>query len=216
MTLKKIIIVLLLLLIAAPVLNAQIHGLSVTNTAEPAEKGLMQIMGCAVKSENSTLLGGRFAYRLSSRILLSFDLGTYDTEYASAETMGQFGVLYSLPLDLPFDLAVRSTLIPYVASYEHYVEFTFSLLASRYLDSNSNWAIYGSIGTDYQKWELILALDPVLAAYLGQDTYVDKGDQTDAAFSIGITRRLFSKARLFVEAAHIKDFYGGTGIRFDL
>ncbi|MCP4726905.1 MAG: hypothetical protein GY863_17830 [bacterium] len=217
MLLRQILIGLVLIFSLTPILNAQIHGLSVSDTADPAGKGNMQIMGCTVQSENSSMYGGRFAYGISDRFLLFMDIGSYDHEKAlKTETMGQFGLRYSLPVDLPFDLAVRSTIIPYIASYEHYVELTLSLLVSRYLDSDSNWGIYGSVGVDYQEWELEMSLDPVQAAMYGQDTYIDVGDQTDISFSLGFTRRLFGTTRLFIEAAHVKDFFGGAGIRFDL
>ncbi|MFC1538517.1 hypothetical protein ACFL6H_03760, partial [Candidatus Latescibacterota bacterium] len=123
---------------------------------------------------------------------------------------------YTLPVDLPFDLAIRSTAIPYIASYEHYVEFTFSLLASKYLDSKSNWAVYGAVGIDRQWWELEVPLDAVTAAYLGQDSYVDRGNRTDIAVSVGISRKLYGPSRIFIETSKNNENYTGAGIRFEL
>ncbi|MFC1493454.1 hypothetical protein ACFL6O_05780 [candidate division KSB1 bacterium] len=209
MLIKQCIIGLFLFFCSTSVLNAQIHGLSVSDTADPAGNGIMQIMGCTVQSENSSMYGGRFAYGISDRFLLFTDIGSYDHEKASStETIAQAGMRYSLPVDLPVDLAVRATIIPYIASYEHYIELTFGLLISRYLDSGMNWAIYGSAGVDYQQWELELSL--------GQYTYIDKGDQTDLSLSLGITRRITGKTRLFLEVANVKDLFGCAGIRFDL
>ncbi|MFC1477152.1 hypothetical protein ACFL6L_01680 [candidate division KSB1 bacterium] len=162
------------------------------------------------------MYGGRFAYGISERLLIFTDVGRYSTEYADPEIMAQPGIRYTLPVDLPLDLAVRSTVIPYVASYEHYIELTLSLLASRYLDTASIWAVYGSVGVDYQQWELKLALDPMLAALTGQDTYIDKGDKTDAIFALGASRKLTDAACLFVEIAHVDDFFSSAGIRLDL
>jgi len=206
----------LIFLFSTSVMNAQIHGLSVSDLADPAGKGMKHLMGFTSKGENSSSYCGRFAYGISERILLFTDIGTYKHELASAETMAQFGLRYSLPFEIPFDLAVRTTLIPYIASYEHYVELTMSLLASRNLDSKSKWSIYGGLGVDFQEWELEMALDPVQAAYLGQDTYTDKGDQTDPVFFIGTFYKLMDKIRIFIETAHVKEFYGNIGIRFDL
>ena len=207
---------LMLFLGAVPVVNAQVTGLSIADTSEPAGKGRISIMGITIHGENSSLYGGRLAYGIGERLLLFTDIGSYDTEYADAETMGQFGVRYTLPVDLPFDLAVRGTAIPYVASYEHYVELTLNLLASRYLDADSNWAVYGSLGAVHQQWELELALDPVQAAQLGQDTYVDKGDDAKFSAVLGATRKLPGAFRLFAEVAHVDDFFWCAGLRFDI
>ncbi|MFC1555944.1 hypothetical protein ACFL67_02565 [candidate division KSB1 bacterium] len=214
MKLKKLVTGLFLLMSSTSLLNAQIHGLSVADLAEPPGKGVVHVMGSAIESENSSLLGGRLAYGITKRILLFTDIGNYKTQYASDEIMVSAGIRYSLPVDLPFDIAVRTTVIPYVASYEHYVELNLGLLVSRYLDSNKNWAVYGSAGTNYQQWNLELALDPVTAALLGQSTYTDEGDQNDIAYSIGVTFRLIGTARLFLEAAHVADTYGCAGVKF--
>ena len=198
----------LLLICASSTLNAQIHGLSITDTADSPGKGAIHIVGSTFVAETSSLYGGRLAYGVSERLLVFTDFGVHDADYFDPEFLGQAGMRYTLPLNLPFDLAVRATTIPYISSYEHYVEFTLSLLASRYLDSDSNWAIYGNVGIDRQWWELKIPY--------GQYSYVDKGNKTDLAISLGTSRKLFGTSRLFIEAAHIDEFYYCAGIRFEL
>ena len=216
MVLKHCFIGIILFFVASSTVNAQIHGLSVTDTAHPPGKGSIHVVGSAFEAETSSLYGGRLAYGLSERILVFTDIGVHDADYFDPEFLGQIGMRYTLPVNLPFDLAVRSTAIPYISSYEHYVEFTFGLLASRYLDSDSNWAIYGNVGIDRQFWELVVPFDKETAVLYGQDSYTDKGNKTDFAISLGISRKLFGASRLFLEIADIDEFYGCAGIRYDL
>ena len=197
-------------------MNAQIHGLSIVDTADSPGKGTMHVVGNTFVAETSALYGGRFAYGVTERLLVFTDMGVHDADYFDPEFLGQAGMRYTLPLNLPFDLAVRATTIPYIASYEHYVEFTLGLLASRYLDSDLIWAVYGSTGLDRQWWELIVPFDPQTAAQYGQDSYIDKGNRTDILFSLGISRKLTNSSRFFLEAAKIDEFYGCSGIRFEL
>jgi|GEM_PF-4143798 hypothetical protein len=196
--------------------HAQIHGLSITDTAEPPGKGAVHIVGSAFEAETSSLYGGRIAYGISDRLLVFTDLGVNDVDRFDPEFLGQAGMRYTLPVNLPFDLAIRSTAIPYIASYEHYVEFTVSLLASKYLDSKSNWAVYGAIGLDRQWWELEVPLDAATAAFTGMDTYVDKGNKTDVMATFGISRRLYGASRFFIEIADLSERYTCAGIRFEL
>ena len=178
MVLSRCLFGLLLLIGAASTANAQIHGLSVTDTANPPGKGSLHIVGSSFVAETSFLYGGRLAYGLSERFLVFVDMGVHDADFFDPEFLGQVGMRYTLPDYLPLDLALRATTIPYIASFEHYIEFTVSLLASRYLDSDSNWAIYTNLGIDRQWWELVIPFDPQTAALYGQDSYVDKGNQT--------------------------------------
>lgn len=222
MVLKKCIVGILLIFSAASIANAQIHGLIVSDTADPAGKGVFQIMANTFKNENSSLYGGRLAYGVTERLLLFTDIGNYKNKpenpaiIESNDIIAQAGMRYSLGFNLPFDLSIRSTIIPYVASWEHYIELTFGLLASRYLDARSNWAVYGSAGIDYQQWKLEFDFYPAYAAMLGQDSYVDEGDQTDLSVSLGLSVRLTPTTRFFLEAAHVADFYGCAGLRFDI
>ena len=195
-----------LLFCVASTVNAQIHGLSVTDTAEPPGKGNMHVVASTFVAETSSLYGGRVAYGVSERLLVFTDIGVHDADYFDPEILGQAGMRYTLPLNLPFDLAVRATTIPYISSYEHYVEFTLGLLASRYLDSGSNWAIYGNVGIDRQWWEIKVPYDP----------FIDKGNKTDFSILLGISLKLFGASRLFLEAANIDEYYGCAGIRFEL
>ncbi len=222
MLLKKFFIG-LMFLFSSSIVNAQIHGLSIADLADPAGKGTKQLTAFAFTSKNSDSFGARFAYGISDRILLFMDLGKFDHEKSDPETMGQFGVRYSLPLELPFDLSIRSTLIPYKKDFEHYIDATLSLFASRYLDSKSKWAAYGGFGINYQEWELEMALDPMQAAYLGYDTYVDIGDRNDLLYCLGMSFEIKSSARLFIETVYFdqiddsdSESYSSMGLRFEL
>ncbi len=216
MVLKQCLFGLLFLIGATSTVNAQIHGLSVIDSSDPPGKGSIHVVGSTFVAETSSLYGGRLAYGVSERLLVFTDIGVHDADYFDPEFLGQIGMRYTLPINLPFYLAVRSTAIPYISSYEHYVELTLSLLASRYLDSDSNWTIYGNVGIDRQWWELVVPFDPQKAALYGQDSYTDKGNKTDIAVSLGISRKLFGTSRLFLEVSDIDEFYGCAGIRFEL
>ena len=191
MNIRHTLFSLLVLIGISSAAHAQIHGLSITDTAEPPGKGTVHIVGSAFEAETSSLYGGRIAYGASDRLLVFTDLGVNDVDNFDPEFLGQAGMRYTLPVNLPFDLAVRATTIPYIASYEHYVEFTLSLLASRFLDSRSVWAVYGAVGIDRQWWEL----------YVPAYAYVDKGNSTDVAVSIGISRKLYGPSRIFIETS---------------
>ena len=207
---------LIILLTGSAAVNAQIHGLNVTDLAESPGKGSIHVVGGAFEAETSSLYGGRIAYGLSDRLLVFTDIGVHDADYFDPEFLGQAGMRYTLPLRLPFDLAVRATTIPYISSYEHYVEFTLSLLASKYLDSNSNWAIYRNVGIDRQWWELTVPFDAVTATLYGQDSYTDKGNRSDLSVLLGLSRKLSGTSRFFLEVADIDERYGCAGIRLEL
>ena len=216
MVLKRCLFGLILLIGATATVNAQIHGLSVVDSSDSPGKGSIHVVGSTFVAETSSLYGGRLAYGVSERLLVFTDIGVHDADYFDPEFLGQIGMRYTLPINLPFDFAVRSTAIPYISSYEHYVEFTFGLLASRYLDSDSNWAIYGNVGIDRQFWELVVPFDKETAVLYGQNSYTDKGNKTDFAISLGISRKLFGPSRFFLEAADIDEIYYCAGIQFDL
>ena len=151
-----------------------------------------------------------------TEFLCSLTLGVHDADYFDPEFLGQAGMRYTLPVNLPFDLAFRVTTIPYIASYEHYVEFTVGLLASRYLGTNMDWAVYGNLGVDRQFWELKVRFDPDKAALYGQDHYIDKGNKTEKSLTLGISKKLTNRSRFFIEGAHIDEYYCCSGIRFEL
>lgn len=216
MVLRRYLVGFLLIFGVTSTVNAQIHGLSVTDLADSPGKGTMHIVGSAFEAETSSLFGGRFAYGASDRLLVFADLGVHDADYFDPEILGQAGMRYTLPFDLPFDLAVRATSIPYKSSAEYYFEFTLGLLASRYLDSGSNWAIYGNLGIDRQWWELEVPLDAQTAAFLGTDTYVDRGTRSDLSIVLGTSLKLFGASRIFLEAADLDEVYYCAGIRFEL
>ncbi len=206
----------ILVFTVATAAGAQIHGLSVVDTADPPGKGAKHFVASTFVAETSSLYGGRLGYGLTDRLLVFADMGVHDADYFDPEFLGQAGMRYSLPLDLPFDLAFRTTAIPYIASYEHYVEITMGFLASRYLDAESAWAVYAGAGLDRQWWELEVPLDPQTAAYTGMDTYTDRGNRTDVTYSLGISRRLTRTTRLFLEGADVDEYYGCAGVRFEL
>ena len=214
MILKNCLASLILIIAVTTSANAQVQGLSLADMADSAGKGHTSIMAITIQGENSSLYGGRIAYGVTEGLNLFMDMGSYDTEYASPEIMAQFGARYTLPVELPFDLSVRGTAIPYVASYEHYIELTLGLHASCYLDAQSRWGMYGYAGIVHQGWELEFDLDPAYAEFPGQ-TYIDKGDKRTFSTVLGITCKLFGPTRLFTEMAHTDDYYGCAGIRFD-
>ncbi|MFC1490236.1 hypothetical protein ACFL6K_03405 [Candidatus Latescibacterota bacterium] len=216
MSIKRSLFSILILIGISSTVNAQIHGLSVLDTADQQGKGTMHILAGGFDAENASLYGGRFAYGATDRLLVFTDLGVQNDYRFDPEFLGQAGMRYTLPVNLPFDLAIRSTAIPFISSYEHYFEITFGLLASKYLDSDEKWAVYHNIGLDRQWWELEVALDPAVAAFLGTDTYVDKGNKTDVTMTTGISRKLSGSSRFFIEAAKIDVEYFCAGIRFEL
>ena len=216
MSLKRYVVFLGMIMVPVLTATAQIHGLPVADAPTTQTKGSIDLTPCLVLSEDSTLYGGRIAYGATESLLLFIDLGSYKTDYAPAETMGQLGVRYVLPVDLPVNLSLRATAIPYIASFEYYVELTFGLLASYELGVDHNWSIYGSAGVVYQEWELELALDAATAELTGQDTYVDEGDQADPSFALGAIRKLSDTSSIFLEMAYVDDLFGGIGIRWGL
>ena len=216
MILTRWILGFMLVMGCASTAHSQIHGLSVTDTADTPGRGTLHIVGSTFVAETSNLYGGRLAYGVTDRLLVFADMGVHDADYFDSEFLGQAGLRYTLPIDLPLDLAVRATTIPYIASYEHYVEFTLGLLASRALDADADWILYGNAGIDRQWWELVVPFDAQTAAFLGQDSYTDRGNRTDIAVVLGISRALYGSSRFFIEAAEVDEYYGCTGIRMEL
>ena len=80
-------------------------------------------------------------------------MGVHDADYFDPEFLGQAGMRYTLPVNLPFDLAFRVTTIPYIASYEHYVEFTAGIVGKP-LSGSKIWTgrCTEILGVDRQFW----------------------------------------------------------------
>ena len=206
----RLIVLLILVLSTAMNVEAQIYGLSVGDTALPQGKGLTRISGAIMSGDDdSTLYGGRLGYGVTERFLLSADVGVYETEYADPETIAQAVATYALSTELPLDLALRMTLVPYIQSYEYYLETSFSVLASRSLDQRNQWVLYGSAGVLHQQWELELAISATR-------TYADEGDQTEGHFSAGTMYQPSDRLSFFLEAVRVKHVFWGGGARIRL
>lgn len=213
---RQLFVVALVLCASALGASGQIHGLPVADAPGSQGDAGLSVAPCILLTDSSSMYGGHLAYNVGERLLLFVDIGSYKTEHAPAETMGQAGLRYRLPLELPVNLSVRATTVPYIASFEYYVELTLGLLASREFGQDLNWSVYGGVGVVFQQWELELALSEEQAALTGQSTYTDIGEQTDASFVIGVTRRMYGSASCFLEVAYVDDLFGGVGIQLGL
>ncbi len=203
-------VLLILVLCVATTVNAQIYGLSIGETAAPPGHGHIRISGSILSgNDDSTLYGGRLGYGVTEDVLLFADVGVFETQHADPETIAQAGAIYAPATDLPIDLALRVTLVPYIQSYEYYLETSFALLASRSLDERDQWVLYGSAGLLHQRWELEMAISAT-------QTYEDSGNQTKGHFAAGMMYQPSDMLSFFIEAARIDDTFWGGGARIRL
>jgi opacity protein-like surface antigen len=105
---KKWMIGIMVVMFAASAM-AQILGLPVGGGAAAPEAGAWRVSGGGVFNGDLSLYGGRVSYAPIKGLSVFGDAGALDIEKKDIGLAFQGGAQYTLPLDLPVDLALRAS-----------------------------------------------------------------------------------------------------------
>jgi len=199
---KKLIVAVMICAMAAPAM-AQFGGLPYADSAAAPEAGLMRVSGGLVIGDDFNTYGGRFTFGLIEGLAIFADIGMLDPDEGDTGLAYQGGAKFTLPLDLPVDVAVRGTIG--MASYDidngdvDSMDFNIGALVSKDLDM---FTPYGFIGFNYLDYEV----------KAGQQKKSD--DETDIALAGGTLFSLTEQFSLYGELVYIDDVLFGLGGRW--
>jgi hypothetical protein len=204
---KRLITTLSFMVLAASA-QGQLIGLPVGIGAASAETGTLQASGGVVLGDNYNMYGVRGSYTPMDRLTLQGDFGLIDQDTSGIDMAFsiQGTALYSLPLDLPVDLALRASLG--FASAEisgggdvNWTSLSGGAIASKTFDKLTP---YGYLGLHYLKG----------VVKWGNSEASD--DDLEPAIGAGLAYELNDHVRLYAELIHADDFFVafGGGYRF--
>ena len=202
-------IVMAMVVVLAGSASAQLMGLPVAEGAK-AEGGALRVSGGAVIGDDANGYGGRVSYGLMEGLSLFGDLGLFDPDDGDSSLAWQVGGKFTLPLDLPVDLAIRAAvgMTSYDLEYGgekigdlDYTTVMGCALASKDIEQ---FTLYGFAGLAYHKAK-------VSTRWHGSSS----DDDTEPAFGGGAIFSLTEQISLYGEVAHIDDMFFSLGGRFE-
>jgi opacity protein-like surface antigen len=201
---KKLIVIAMVCAMAAPAM-AQFAGLPYADSAAAPAAGLIRASAGAVVGDDANGYGGRITFGVMEGLALFADLGIIDPDEGDTGSAYQGGGKYTLPLDLPVDVALRGTLG--MASYEaaddvdaDWLFVNVGALVSKEIEALTP---YGFIGMNYSDLEI---------DWEGVGDASE--DETDVALAGGVLFALNEQLSLYGEIIHIDDLFFGLGGRF--
>ncbi len=200
---KKWMVVGLILVLAVPAM-AQMWGLPIASGAAAPEVGQFAISGGAVIGDNVNFFGGRVSFAPAQGLALFGDVGILDWDTSGVDNglAVQAGALFTLPVDLPVDMAVRGTVGMTKTDAKHgggdlsTFDLGGGLLVSKAFDAITP---YGYVGIQYSDWD-------------ADHGYSDK--ETELAIGGGVSFALNEQFSLYGEMIYIDDPFFGIGGRF--
>ena len=197
---KKWIIVLVALMMAVPAM-AQLAGLPIAGGAGAGQG--VQASGGIVLGDDFNLYGVRLALAPAPQLKIFGDVGALDPDEGDMGFGAQGGVQYTLPVDLPVDLAVRG--VVGMAAFDldggdvTMLDLNGGLVVSKTIEQ---FTPYGFVGLNYLDTEIDLD---------GGGEVSD--DETDLAVAGGVVFAVSEQLSFYAEIAHIDDLFVGGGVR---
>jgi len=198
-------------------------GLMVSETAAPKAPGAKMIAGGVTIGDDSDFFGGRFSAGVFENLLLFGDVGILNSDDIDESDPGiQIGGIYSVPVDLPVDLAARGAYATVFFDDYDYYSLSAMALASKDLEVEAHpLSVYGGIGLLY--WEV--EADVTVPIVVGQQdgtgvpgvTRVHaKDDDTEIVVVAGAILDITEQLSVYVEYNHVDDSFFGGGVRWAL
>jgi opacity protein-like surface antigen len=203
---KKYMAMLMVLALAAPAM-AQFIGLPIAGGAAAPEVGQFGISGGAVINDDVNGFGGRVSFAPAQGLSLFGDVGILDWDTSGVDNglAVQAGALFTLPVDLPVDMAVRGTVGMTKTDIKGGGDISTFDLGGGLLVSKAFDAItpYGYVGIQYTDAE-------VDTDGFGKQS----DDDTELAIGGGVSFALNDQFSLYGEMIYIDDPFFGVGGRF--
>ncbi|HAL92865.1 MAG TPA: hypothetical protein DCM68_07575 [Verrucomicrobia bacterium] len=198
--------ILVVLMFAVPAMG-QLGGMPIASDAATPDVGQLRGLAGVVIGDDANIYGGRLSFAPVQGLTVFGDLGAIDFD-AHGIDLGwavQGGGLFTLPVKLPVDLALRGTLGMAMAEGDG-ADITWTTLNGGVLASKKIEMLtpYGFLGLNYGKYE-------VEAKHGGGD-YDD--DETDLALGGGVLFSMNEQISFYGEIGHVDDVFFGVGGRF--
>jgi len=203
---KKWIAVLVILMLAVPAM-AQFAGLPIASGAAAPEVMKVAVSGGAVFQDDFNLYGVRGSFSPVQGLTLFGDVGVLDPDGEGMGTGGciQGGGQFTLPLELPVDMALRASLAYSKNDFEGGGELTMKNFNAGVLVSKTIEQItpYGFVGFNY------VDTQAEIRGWEGESE-----DETDFAIAGGLLFAVTGQFSLYAEVANIDDTFFGVGGRY--
>lgn len=188
-------------------------SLPIADDAE-TQAGIMRVSGGIVLESDIKMYGGRFAYGIMDGLSVFGGLGLVDFDKADTELYYQLGAKYTLPLQLPVDLAVRAGLgytkydfdTYYVNSELDIWTLNVGALASKQLADM--FTVYGLTGLNHTRTKY---------SYSGYRYYYGtshRDNKNNIALAGGAIYSLNKHLSFYGELALIDDLFISLGARY--
>ena len=184
------------------------------------EMGEARVTGAITLESDIKLYGARFTYGLLDGMALFGGLGLADPDDFDTDPYFQLGGLYRLPVQLPFDLALRGSFG--IASFEDdwfagSTELDVWMLGVGALGSyriQQQLDVYGYAGLSIQHTDMTVRRD--YGDAWGRRRWSDDDTDIEPALAAGALFWLNRELSFFGELAHIDDVFVSFGVRYDL
>ncbi|MBU1908488.1 MAG: hypothetical protein KJ726_00390 [Verrucomicrobia bacterium] len=200
---KKLIVVAMVCAMAAPAM-AQFIGLPYADSAAAPAAGLIRVSGGVVIGDEANAFGGRVTFGVMEGLALFADLGMIDPDGGDTGLCYQGGGKFTLPLDLPVDVALRGVIgmssFDAGATSVDVFDVNVGALVSKDMEM---FTPYGFIGLDYEDAEVDIP---------GTGSISD--DETNVAIAGGVLFSLTEQLSFYGEIVHIDDLLFGLGARW--
>lgn len=203
---KKWRIVLVVLMCAVPAL-AQISGLPIASGADSMDAGALRASGGIVLGDDFNLYGVRGTFAPIQGLAVFGDAGVLDPDAGDMGWAVQGGGLFTLPVDLPVDLAVRGAVgfggfdadVPGVDASATIMTLNGGVVASKKIEM---FTPYAFAGLNYAKTKVDVD---------GAGDATD--DETDLAVAGGAVFAVNDQISIYGEIAYIDDLFIAGGVR---
>lgn len=217
---RKIVIAVAALMLVAGVALAQGFSLQVGESAAAMGQGALRVSAGANVGDEVMFYGGRVGYAPMEGLQVFADGGLADSDTMDSAMSIQGGAIYTLPVQMPVDLAVRGAIAkPFfddieMPSYTYYGEtfgggtvsvdvmiMSIMALASKDMgDQMPGLTVYGGAGF----------------ARLSVSVGDADDSETDLALAAGGIYKVTDQLSVFGELSYVDDPFFGGGVRFDM
>ncbi len=217
------------LFVVTALLGSQAHawlGVPYADTAN-VSKGDTSVSGGVSIESDVNLYGLRAQYGFMEGVSVFGGIGMVDFDRMDAEPYFLLGGKYVLPVQLPFDAALRMSFgfarfsdkgshswVHGSSSWKtdtDLMTINAALLASKPL--SETFSLYGAVGISYQQTKFKGSSTAQFRGVERQESYSDSNSDTDPAVALGGTYSVTDNISVYVEATHIdRTFFsiGGT------
>ena len=182
------------------------YSLPIAEAGAPTKQDQVWVAGGISVRDNILFVGGRGTWAYIDNLLVFGDLGWADVSGWDGGPAIQAGVLYTLPLQVPADVAIRGTVYkPFIDSAVSITGATLYGIVGKDLDAMiPGLSIYGGMGLDASRSEV---------DYGGGGSRSE--DSADVGLAAGAVFRFADTLSCFAELSYVDGTVLGAGARME-